>query len=86
MRPLILSLVWGRPRARTDGRRRPCSSPAITQYATGIHFRAVAKVSNETTLIMPMIETRRGLSNVEAIAAVPGIDCLLMGCADLCVE
>ncbi|KAF8917009.1 Phosphoenolpyruvate/pyruvate domain-containing protein [Mucidula mucida] len=59
---------------------------AITQYSTGIHFKAISKVSNDTTIIMPMIETKEGLENVEAIAAVEGIDCLLVGCGDLCVD
>ncbi|KAJ7119116.1 Phosphoenolpyruvate/pyruvate domain-containing protein [Mycena epipterygia] len=68
------------------GKRSITMFNAITQYTTGLHFEAMAKVSNDTTLIMPMIETREGLQNVKEIAAVEGIDVLLVGCGDLCVD
>ncbi|KAJ6606037.1 Phosphoenolpyruvate/pyruvate domain-containing protein [Mycena vulgaris] len=68
------------------GKRSITMFNAITQYTTGLHFEAMAKVSNDTTLIMPMIETREGLDNVKEIAAVDGIDVLLVGCGDLCVD
>ena len=35
--------------------------------------------SDENTLIVVMIETPKAVENAEAIAAVPGIDCLLVG-------
>jgi 2-keto-3-deoxy-L-rhamnonate aldolase RhmA len=41
---------------------------------------------NQTTLVVAMMETPRAIENVEAIAAVPGIDVLLMGTNDLCLE
>lgn len=41
------------------------------------------RVLNDTTLVVCMIETREGLENVEAIAAVPGVDVLHLGCNDL---
>jgi 2-keto-3-deoxy-L-rhamnonate aldolase RhmA len=41
---------------------------------------------NEATLVVAMIETPRAVENVDAIAAVPGIDVLLMGTNDLCLE
>jgi len=41
---------------------------------------------NAATLVVAMIETPRAVDNVEAIAAVPGIDVLLMGTNDLCLE
>lgn len=41
---------------------------------------------NEATLVVAMIETPRAVENVDAIAAVPGIDALLMGTNDLCLE
>jgi 2-keto-3-deoxy-L-rhamnonate aldolase RhmA len=43
-------------------------------------------VVNDAVLIMPMIETIEGVENVEKIAAVPGIDALFIGCADLTME
>ncbi|KAJ7700701.1 hypothetical protein B0H17DRAFT_1195553 [Mycena rosella] len=42
----------------------------------------MAKVSN----VMPMMETREGLDHVKDIAAVDGIDVLLVGCGDSCVD
>jgi 2-keto-3-deoxy-L-rhamnonate aldolase RhmA len=41
---------------------------------------------NDVTLVIVMIETREGLENVDAIAAVPGVDVLLVGCNDLAAE
>ncbi len=47
---------------------------------------AVNQLVNQETLVMPIIETEEGLANVEAIAAVPGIDTLHVGANDLSVE
>jgi 2-keto-3-deoxy-L-rhamnonate aldolase RhmA len=41
---------------------------------------------NDATLVVAMIETPRAVENAEQIAAVPGIDVLLMGTNDLCLE
>lgn len=41
---------------------------------------------NDATLVVAMIETPRAVENAEKIAAVPGIDVLLMGTNDLCLE
>ena len=45
-----------------------------------------ARVVNEETLVVVMIESPRGLTNCEEIAAVPGVDALLVGTNDLCFE
>jgi len=42
--------------------------------------------ANDNTLITVMIETPKAVRNAEAIAAVPGIDALLVGSSDLSVE
>ena len=39
---------------------------------------------NKTTFIIVMLETPKAIENVEEIAAVPGIDCILIGTNDLC--
>ncbi len=39
---------------------------------------------NAATTLIPMIETPEGVANADAIAAVPGIDILLIGSNDLC--
>jgi len=42
--------------------------------------------SDENTLITVMLETPKAIENAEAIAAVPGVDCLLIGSSDLSME
>ena len=44
------------------------------------------EIFNETTLLIPMIETPQAVANANAIAGTPGIDILLMGTNDLCLE
>lgn len=41
---------------------------------------------NEATLVVAMLETPRAIENAAQIAAVPGIDVLLIGTNDLCLE
>jgi 4-hydroxy-2-oxoheptanedioate aldolase len=45
-----------------------------------------ARIVNEETLIVVMLESPKGIENCEAIAATPGIDALLIGTNDLCFE
>ena len=45
-----------------------------------------ARVSNEQILVTVMVETPKAIENAEAIAAVPGIDVVLIGTNDLCGE
>ncbi|KAK2059066.1 HpcH/HpaI aldolase [Colletotrichum caudatum] len=68
------------------GHRSVAMVTAMTQYTTELSYATIAEVVNNEVLIMPMIETKEGVENVEAIAAVPGIDALFIGCADLCME
>jgi 2-keto-3-deoxy-L-rhamnonate aldolase RhmA len=42
--------------------------------------------ANEATTVIAMMETRDALERVEEIAAVPGVDLLLIGTNDLCGE
>jgi 4-hydroxy-2-oxoheptanedioate aldolase len=46
----------------------------------------VVTALNDATLVVAMIETPRAVENAERIAAIPGIDVLLMGTNDLCLE
>ena len=46
----------------------------------------VNRLGNKLTLCIAMIETPQGVANAAAIAAVPGIDMLLIGSNDLCTE
>ncbi|KAK1963235.1 HpcH/HpaI aldolase [Colletotrichum sublineola] len=68
------------------GHRSVTMVTAMTQYTTELSYGALAEAVNNEVLIMPMIETKEGVENVEAIAAVPGVDALFIGCADLCME
>src|SRR5207248_6737325 len=45
-----------------------------------------ARIVNSETLVVVMIESPQGVANCEEIAAVPGIDALLIGTNDLCFE
>ena len=65
-----------------QGRRGAAFGFAHDDYE---HGDVVAKVAalNARTLVIPQIETREGLENVEAIAAVPGVDALWVGHFDL---
>ena len=46
----------------------------------------MARAVNEETLVVAMIESPQGVANCEEIAAVPGIDALLIGTNDFCFE
>jgi 2-keto-3-deoxy-L-rhamnonate aldolase RhmA len=46
-------------------------------------LRDTVAALNATTLVACMIETREGLRNIEAIAAVEGVDVIHVGCNDL---
>jgi 4-hydroxy-2-oxoheptanedioate aldolase len=41
--------------------------------------------ANDNMLVSLIIETREGVENIDAIAAVPGVDALYMGLFDLCL-
>ncbi|KAK1983063.1 Pyruvate/Phosphoenolpyruvate kinase-like domain-containing protein [Colletotrichum cereale] len=70
------------------GHRSVTMVTAMTQYTTQLSYATIAEVVNNEVLIMPMIETKEGVENVleRVIAAVPDIDVLFIGCADLCME
>ena len=65
-----------------QGRRGAAFGFAHDDYE---HGDVVAKVAalNARTLVIAQIETQEGLDNVEAIAAVPGVDALWVGHFDL---
>ncbi len=47
---------------------------------------ALMSALNAASLIVVMIESAQGVENAEQIAAVEGVDCLLVGTNDLCVD
>jgi 2-keto-3-deoxy-L-rhamnonate aldolase RhmA len=60
------------------------SMPHVDYRAIGIGELTAAL--NAATLIVAMLETPAAIDNAEAIAATDGIDVLLIGTNDLCVE
>lgn len=56
-----------------------------TRFAT-LPVTETVELINRETLVVLMIETVEGLRNVDEIAAVPGVDVLLVGCTDMAAE
>ena len=65
-----------------EGRRGAAFGFAHDDYQGG-HVVDKMRMIHERTLVIAMIETARGLQNVEATAAVPGVDVLWLGHFDL---
>jgi 2-keto-3-deoxy-L-rhamnonate aldolase RhmA len=65
------------------GRRGAAFGFAHDDYRGGDIAEKIAAL-NARTMVIPQIETVEGLANVETIAAVPGVDALWLGHADLC--
>ncbi len=53
--------------------------------AAGVTAGEYLQQSNHETLVMAMIETQEALDNLDAIAAVPGLDGLFVGPSDLSI-
>jgi 2-keto-3-deoxy-L-rhamnonate aldolase RhmA len=64
------------------GRRGAAFGFAHDDYEGG-EVAAKIAAADARTLVMALIETERGIANVDAIAAVPGIDVLWLGHFDL---
>jgi 2-dehydro-3-deoxyglucarate aldolase/4-hydroxy-2-oxoheptanedioate aldolase len=65
-----------------EGRRGAAFGFAHDDYQGGDVVEKMRMI-HERTLVIAMIETAKGLENVEAIAAVPGVDVLWLGHFDL---
>ena len=62
-----------------------CAAPR-TRRGWSIPVAAANAALNAATMVVVMIETEAALANVEAIAAVVGVDLLMVGTNDLCAE
>jgi len=67
----------------------PLGERSMAGMLPQLHYRALPATEanqqiNDATMIIAMIESPEGLASVEEIAAVPGIDILLVGTNDLC--
>lgn len=67
------------------GRRSIAGGYAQFGFAGATAKDTVAAL-NDATLVVVMIETPLAVQNADAIAAVPGVDALLVGSNDLCLE
>lgn len=65
---------------------RSNSSSIPHQWLSADPLLKVQERINAETMVFAMIESRDGLENVDAIAAVDGVDCLLVGTSDLTAE
>jgi len=69
----------------------PIGHRSVTGALPQLEFEPTAidttiEAINALTFVVVMIETQAGVDNIEAIARVPGVDCLLIGTSDLCAE
>lgn len=67
------------------GRRSVAAGLPQIGFRTMPLAQAVAAIESRI-LLLPMVETREGARNVDAIAAVPGLDGILLGLTDLSME
>jgi len=67
------------------GRRSISSNVPQFDYVGG-QVDVLVSTLNRLNLVVVMIETETGLANMDAIAAVPGVDVLLIGTNDLCAN
>jgi len=65
-----------------DGVRGVSFGQSHDDYAPG-DFRDKIRISNERVIVMPMIETKRGLEAIDEILSVDGVDGIHMGQFDL---
>jgi 2-keto-3-deoxy-L-rhamnonate aldolase RhmA len=57
--------------------------PALATSRWGLSGEAYVRFANENVMVIPIIETKEAVDNIDAIASVPGIDVLFIGPNDL---
>lgn len=78
-------VVADRLRYPPVGHRSAAGAMPQLDFAT-VPLAEAAKAVNDALLVAVMLETPLAIANADAIAAVPGIDALLIGTNDLCME
>jgi len=73
------------------GRFAPLGHRSVMGPTPALGYRAlplgeINQTLNAETLIVVMLESPQGIANADEIAAVPGVDILLIGSNDLCTE
>lgn len=69
----------------------PLGTRSMSALTPGTRYRSlplpeIVRLQNDLTMVIAMLETAEGINNAEAIAAVPGVDVLMIGPADLSTE
>ena len=67
------------------GGRSMSRSSALTGYET-IPISEIMSVGNAETMAVALVESRLGVENIEQIVAVEGLDAVLIGASDLCID
>jgi 2-keto-3-deoxy-L-rhamnonate aldolase RhmA len=57
--------------------------PSLATSRWGITGEAYVKFANENVMVIPIIETKEAVENIDQIASVPGVDVLFIGPNDL---
>jgi 2-keto-3-deoxy-L-rhamnonate aldolase RhmA len=83
--PEEAAVIADRLRYPPDGHRSIQSGLAQLNFTVPPVADAM-KALNAATFVTVMLETPKAVENAEKIAAVPGIDCVLVGCGDLGIE
>jgi len=65
---------------------RSLSGPLHQLGLAALPTREIMRRANEETVVVVMLESPRAIANADAIAAVPGVDILLIGSNDLAAE
>lgn len=65
---------------------RSAAGPMAQLNYQAVPQAEASELVNKQTLIVIMLESPQGISNADAIAAIPGVDVVLIGTNDLCME
>jgi 4-hydroxy-2-oxoheptanedioate aldolase len=67
-----------------EGERGKCGQVRGSRYgADGVPWSKYWKQANDDVIIMPLVEEREGIENLDEILAVDGVDVLWIGIGDL---
>ena len=65
---------------------RSMGGPQVQLGFASVKAADAVTAVNEAVLVTVMVETRQAIANVDLIAAVPGVDVVLVGSNDLCLD
>ena len=79
-----LKKVLAAARFAPDGERGKCGQVRGSRYgADGVAWKDYWRRANADVIIMPLVEEREGVENLDEILAVDGVDVLWLGIGDL---